>query len=137
MKSFILILFVVGLTGCGGFIEVSPTPVGNSVLEGEPKATLSFATIKTVVFGSRSGHCLNCHSAEKGNQGGINLETHAGLPEMDRIRSAIDTGFMPFDGGRLGDAENRLLVRWIEAGFPEFSDEPLDDGTEANVPAGI
>lgn len=97
-----------------------------------PTAT-DFTLIKAQVF---QPYCLRCHSAAGGNRGGINLETYASVkPLLTRIKSAVNSGFMP-PSGPLPDATKKLLIDWIDAGGVEKVSTSDTPPTDPSLPPG-
>lgn len=121
-------LIVLGASGCGNYTDSKnqpEAPAPQERLDSEP-LTFNFEVIKSVVFQSPSGRCLECHSAARGNRGGVNLETYANtLALKGDIKFDIENNLMPRTGGPLADYERRIILQWIAMGAPEFSDEPL------------
>ena len=121
-------LILLRASGSGNYTDSKlrpEAPVPQEGLDSEP-LTFDFEAIKSVVFQSPSGRCLECHSAARGNRGGLNLETHANtLALKGDIKFDIENNLMPRTGGPLADYECRIILQWIAMGAPEFSDEPL------------
>lgn len=123
---FLMVAVVAFLSGCGNYTDLkdagdgeAPTPQGS--LEGK---TFSFSDIKAVVF--QTSRCLECHSAGRGNRGGVNLETRAEAAKWaDDIRFDIQNDIMPKGGPPMPLYERTILFAWLDRGAPENSNELL------------
>lgn len=119
----------VTLSACGYYNESTLKPGAGQAPFGNG-ATLGFEIVKTIL--TRNA-CFNCHTAERGNRGGVNLESFAsGKPLAARIASTTASGFMPLGGPRVSADDVTILRAWADAGAPETSTLPLPG---ANTPA--
>lgn len=68
-----------------------------------------------------TGQCLQCHSKDGGNQGGLNLETYQNIrANLNQIMfRVLETKDMPRGG--LTGADYALMEMWLQAGAPEKS----------------
>lgn len=79
--------------------------------------SLDWATVNTLVI---EPSCLGCHS-EPSNRGGVNLESYkATFDEIKDVEETIRDGSMP-RRSTLTPEQKKLILDWIEAGAPEFS----------------
>ncbi len=137
MKHILLCILILLAFGCG----YNNTTLPEDSLNGSNQnlntgnQSLDFATIKSQVF---QGYCLRCHSLAGGNKGGINLEVYGNVnPLVQRISSAVSSGFMP-QSGTLPGPIKLLLLNWIQAGAPEFATSTPGDQNNPNpIPAPV
>lgn len=130
MKKLLLGLFGV-LASCGYNNMKTDTiknPTGEQKL-GDDK--IDFAVISTQIF---QPHCLSCHSQAGGNRAGVNLENYTNTkPFAELVKSEIVDDSMPPDGP-LSDEKKKLVVAWVNAGAPEFAQQPAPVPTPAPNP---
>lgn len=123
--SVISISFIT--TACGYYHKVTQQPSRGGFKGDE---TLGFEVVKTIFSRNR---CLDCHAVDKGNRGGINLETYASTKVLaDSVVQSVASGFMPIGGPPVSAPDQAVLKAWVDAGAPEVSDLPLPI---AEVPA--
>lgn len=94
--------------------EPLPAPPG----EMPDPEKIDYQMVRTQVIVPR---CLGCHSAARGNKGGVNLETYENIFEAkDDIKEAVINGDMPRPKNRpLPGIQKQILLLWIEKGAPE------------------
>jgi uncharacterized membrane protein len=134
IRGFLLVTLTTFLSSCG-YYHITKQQPGSNIGLGQ-KATLSFETVKSVVF---SQHCKDCHSKEKGvTKMGVDLDTYQSTlasASLDDIKNDVKSGDMP-KGSSMPQEAIDLVVRWIDAGAPEFSDIPVNESpTPAPAPA--
>lgn len=123
------------MTACGYYNQAEHNPGPGSQAPFRQGETLGFETVKTVMGRNR---CFDCHSVEKGNRGGVNLETYANAKALaGRIAATTASGFMPMGGPQVGAGDVAVLQAWADAGAPQTSDLPVPGGATpapAHVP---
>lgn len=120
------------LTACstGSFDPVTPPASGEDNVATPPVSTEPlpshcgpvYQTVAEAVFKPR---CTACH----GTKGGVNLESYAEVKSnLTLVKAVIASDEMP-PGSPLSPEQKTLLQKWIQAGAPEKSDDPLCQGT--------
>jgi len=134
-KGILVVAAAISLQACGYYHETKGTGPAPAPFTGNQ--TLGFEVVKTIFQRNR---CFECHSVEKGNQGGVNLETHARTqPWAEAVLRTTVSGFMPRGGPRVPAGDQEILQAWVDAKAPEFSNLPLpgkvqDPGDEPQAP---
>ncbi len=116
---FTLILFTLNsLAGCSYILgQREAGPLISSPTANKLEAGIGFSEVLDQVISPR---CLECHSASRGNAGGINLETYENVfPKLQSIRDDIATSRMPKDRPSLNSQQKELLFAWIDSGGPK------------------
>ncbi len=122
LKLFLVAAAILPVSGCGYYSEnLTPPSVGQAPFD--VRAKLGFEIVKTILARNK---CLECHSAERGNRGGLNLESYASVkPAAASVASTTASGFMPLGGPRVNVGDVAVLQAWADAGAPEISALPL------------
>ncbi|KYG70704.1 hypothetical protein AZI85_01875 [Bdellovibrio bacteriovorus] len=95
----------------------TPAPPPDMPPEEVVGPSLDWLTVRTLVVEPK---CLNCHSAPT-NRGGVNLETYQNvLSNIADVDATIRDGSMP-RRTTLTPEQKKLILDWIAAGAPEFS----------------
>jgi hypothetical protein len=120
--KLVAMVSVLSASACGYYNEAihNPASVTAPFKQGE---TLGFEVVKTIL-GRNS--CFECHTAARGNRGGVNLETYVNAKAQALgIAATTLSGFMPIGGPRVSVADQAILQSWADAGAPETSTLPL------------
>ncbi len=130
LKKLLGVAMALSLSACGYYNEAIHNPASATApfKQGE---TLGFEVVKTIL-GRNS--CYECHTAARGNRGGVNLETYANAKALAlRIAATTLSGSMPMGGPKVSASDQAILQAWADAGAPETSTLPLP-GAEAPLP---
>jgi hypothetical protein len=122
LRKMILFALVLSASACGFYNEAihNPSSATQPFKQGE---TLGFEVVKTIL-GRNS--CYECHTAARGNRGGVNLESFANAKaNASGIAATTLSGFMPIGGQRVSATDQAVLQAWADAGAPETSTLPL------------
>lgn len=131
-QKILTVVFLIMMTACGYYNDPVHKPAGNVQAPFDQNQTLGFEVVKTVMGRNR---CFECHTVEKGNRGGVNLETYANAKaRASRLFATTASGFMPMGGPRVSAEDVAILQAWFDAGAPETSTLPLPG---AVIPAPI
>lgn len=130
-----LIFFLSLLLGACGYQNTKPP----NLISGENRnynidgsIGLDYKTIRAKVL---EPYCFECHSNEGGNEGEVNMETYAStFVNISTIQNEILAGSMPKKRPPLSPDIKQILLNWIDAGAPEFSDSTKDNNTKPPQP---
>jgi uncharacterized membrane protein len=116
MRTILSLCLTASLLSACKFKDVKDNSPDETVTV-DPDTPVSFAEIHEKIL---EPSCLGCHSAAGGNQGGVNVETHAAAKSVaGGIRSStVNSRRMP-KGDSLSANEIALLKAWLDQGTPE------------------
>ena len=109
---------------CGGsaVLDCAGTCNGDAILDGENCTNISYsATIHPIL----TANCISCHDASHST--GLNLTSHTSLLSGSSSRlviisgndsssplwSYVNSGYMPFNSGKLSDSQIEFFATWI------------------------
>lgn len=116
-----------GFLGLG--IVLTLTACGGSGDAGAARQELGYCDVEPVI----ERYCVRCHADPTEHHAPFPLtsweatqgESAGGVPIWERMRSAVSTGFMPFQGLALDPPveplpadEEAMLLDWLDAGAP-------------------
>lgn len=82
--------------------------------------------------------CLECHTNDSGNQGGINLEAYRAVRSAKAlIRHTVETGSMPKNRPRLTASQKKLILVWIDKGMPEHKKPEEENSNPVQEPQPV
>ncbi len=118
LTSLCLGLLISGCSYSTGSGSSNPAPAARP--PGTPNSEISKVNFKAVSEKVIQARCLECHSAQGGNKGGVNLETYDSVRgQLTSIRDQVATSRMPRNRPALSSQEKEMLFAWIDAGGPK------------------